>query len=79
MKKYILDQIEEYYPVDNLDPDNAKIGQILLEKAKIQTGYINWFADWREYPENVLRQYLENCIKFKNEVHDRIRIYFSSI
>lgn len=60
-KLQIINDIEKLYPADCYYEDTAHIGKVLLEKAKIKIGYIEYFSNWRNYPEIVLNEYLNQC------------------
>jgi hypothetical protein len=57
----VISTIEILYPIDSGYEDTDKIGQELLEQAKINIRF-----DWRCLPEPLLREYERLCISFEN-------------
>jgi len=51
--------IEGLYPADSDYPDTRKIGEDLIEQAKINVG--ESAQNWRQLPLNVLTEYARLC------------------
>lgn len=54
----IINDIENYYPIDCVYPDTATIGKHLIIKAMEQVNF-----DWRTLPDNVLLKLRELCFE----------------
>ena len=61
-KEEMIQEIEGLYPIDCNYIDTCTVGEMLLLKAIRTTNF-----DWREFPENVLLEYLQLC---RNEEED---------
>lgn len=72
-KKTIIKKIESLYSADDDDKDIKNMGLLLLERAKILEGFINYHTNWRDYPENILWKYLIECVLKKNEMINEAR------
>jgi hypothetical protein len=55
----IIADIDSLFPADSQYPNTQATGQHLLEMAKRNVGY---YDDWRNLPENVIREYHGLCV-----------------
>lgn len=62
-KETIIRNIENLFPIDSEFPETNAVGFKLLAEAKYNVGYKD---NWRDLPENVLREYERLCIAEDN-------------
>lgn len=60
----VIRNIESLFPVDSGFDDTNAVGERLLEQAKRNC---NYEIDWRDLPDNVLREYERLCIAEDNK------------